>query len=100
MIHGRTSGQLQTGSSNCVLDNARARVETFARVQTDGIHFCPRCGRMTIKEKLHTNALSRYAEVYICDACGTDEALRDYVLDPLPLTEWAIASLPETSLRE
>ena len=40
----------------------------------DGENFCPRCGRMTVKDRLHTNALSRHATVYVCDACGTDEA--------------------------
>ena len=30
--------------------------------------------------------------VYICDECGTDEALRDFAgLDPLPLNEWSMA---------
>ena len=35
---------------------------------------CPRCGRNTMKKNIHTNALSRYADIYICDACGTEEA--------------------------
>ena len=34
------------------------------------------------------NALSRYADVQICEACGMDEALRDAAHAPLPLTEW------------
>ena len=30
-------------------------------------------------------------KVYICDACGMDEALRDMAgLEPLPLNQWAM----------
>lgn len=34
------------------------------------------------------NALSRYADVQICEACGMDEALRDAAHTPLLLVEW------------
>ena len=70
---------------------AKAKVNAFAKVQTDGVRFCPRCGRMSVKDRLHTNAWSRYADVYICDMCGLDEALRDATRTPLPLKEWVIA---------
>lgn len=50
---------------------------------------CPRCGRDTMKENIHTNALSRHADIYICDACGTEEALLKFMSNPLPVTEWA-----------
>lgn len=75
-------------------EDAKKKIEAFAKVQTDGIHFCPRCGRMTVKDRLHTNAWSRHADVYICDECGTDEAMRDFARCVLPLSEWAIAALP------
>lgn len=52
---------------------------------------CPRCGRMTMRQPATTNALSRYADVYICSGCGMDEALRDFTgLQPLPFTEWNV----------
>lgn len=73
---------------------AKKKVDAFAKAQADGMHFCPRCGSMTVKDRLHTNALSRHADVYICDACGIDEAIRDFAGEPLPLKEWAIACLP------
>ena len=58
--------------------------------QTAGEHMpCPRCGRDTMKENIHTNALSRHADIYICDACGTAEALLKFMSNPLPMTEWA-----------
>lgn len=73
---------------------AKRIVDEFAQKQVDGVHLCPRCGRLTIKDRLTTNALSRYADVYICDACGTDEAVRELKGDTLPLRDWAIARIP------
>ena len=70
---------------------AKRAVDEFAKRQVDGVRVCPRCGRMTVKERLPTNAWSRYAEVYICDACGTDEAIRDLKGDPMLLKDWAAA---------
>ena len=49
---------------------------------------CLRCGQ-PLDHRLVINALSRYADVHICEACGMDEALRDTNRCPLPLTEWA-----------
>lgn len=51
---------------------------------------CPRCGHKRMKPHLRQNALSRCADVYICDVCGTDEALRDMNNDVLPITEWYV----------
>jgi len=53
---------------------------------------CPRCGRQNMNPVSVRNALSRYADVMVCDECGTDEAMRDFFGSPLPLTEWAAAS--------
>ena len=66
-------------------------LEAFHRLQVR-YHWqlCPRCGRATVKPKTATNALSRHADVYICDECGTDEAIRDWGAFVLPLHEWAI----------
>ena len=50
---------------------------------------CPRCGKDTMKLAVHTNALSRHADVYICDSCGTQEALLDFMNSSLPLGMWA-----------
>lgn len=58
--------------------------------QDAGEHMpCPRCGRDTMKKSIHTNALSRQADIYICDACGTEEALLKFMHNPLPMREWA-----------
>lgn len=73
---------------------AKRAVDEFAKKQVDGVYICPRCGQPTIKERLVTNALSRHADVYICDACGMDEAILDMKGDPLPLKDWTIAKIP------
>ena len=70
---------------------AKKAVDNFAARQKDGVRICPRCGRTTVKDRLHTNALSRYADIYICDMCGMDEAIRDFHGQVMPLKDWAIA---------
>ena len=59
----------------------------IARMQADqeqGWPLCPRCG------ETH-GALSRHAKgVYICEACGTDEALRDWGGNVKPLSDWVL----------
>ena len=73
---------------------AKRIVDEFAQKQVDGVHLCPRCVRLTVRDRLTTNALSRCADVYICGACGTDEAVRELKGDALPLRDWAIARIP------
>lgn len=72
---------------------AKKAVDNFAAMQEGGVHFCPRCGRMSVKDRVSTNALSRHVHVYICDECGTDEAIRELCGNDLPLREWAVAKL-------
>ena len=70
----------------------KARLLDLKARQDAGEHMpCPRCGRDTMKPILHTNALSRHEDVYVCDACGTNEALRVAMKNPLPLSGWAFA---------
>ncbi|MBQ9952156.1 MAG: hypothetical protein IJO98_08470 [Clostridia bacterium] len=62
----------------------------FKARQLAGEHMeCPRCGSFTMKPALHTNALSRHADIYICDGCGTEEAVLAFMSAPLPLNRWA-----------
>lgn len=44
---------------------------------------CMRCGG-PMRESLAENALSRALNVYVCPACGMDEALRDAAGKVLP----------------
>lgn len=48
---------------------------------------CLRCGK-PLNQRLVVNALSRYADVYICEDCGMGEALRDACGQALPMWEW------------
>ena len=58
--------------------------------QDAGEHMlCPRCGMDTMDTDAHTNALSRHAGFFICDDCGTAEAMLDFMRNPLPLHQWA-----------
>ena len=58
---------------------------------------CPRCGRYHMDaEHPVRNALSRYANVYICEYCGIDEAMMDYLgMEPIPFNQWAMARSDE-----
>lgn len=62
--------------------------------QKNGWPFCPRCGKPLkidpqTQRAASSNALSREVSgLYICDDCGSDEALRAFAGLPLPLEEW------------
>ena len=71
-------------------DRIRKALGDLIARQDAGEHMpCPRCGRDRMKKNIHTNALSRHADIYICDACGTEEALLKFMSNPLPMREWA-----------
>ena len=73
-----------------------ARRSAHWKLSAPGIVKCPRCGKMAMDaESVTRNALSRRATVYICDACGMQEALEDMMDSITPLTAWAIVAAPE-----
>lgn len=75
---------------------ARVLIAEFSKKQQGGHFACPRCGKMTMDaESVTRNALSRRATVYICDACGMQEALEDMMDSITPLTAWALVAAPE-----
>ena len=75
------------------IGEAKTLIESLMPMQKNGERFpCPRCGQNRMDENPVRNALSRHADVYICDACGMDEALRDMIGSPLPLNEWSMAT--------
>ena len=77
-------------------DRIRRALGDLKARQDAGEHMsCPRCGRETMKELIHTNALSRHADIYICDACGTEEALLKFMRNTLPMNEWACFRLAQ-----
>ena len=77
-------------------NEVKALIERFAKKQQGGHFACPRCGKMTMDAECVTrNALSRRTEIYVCDACGTQEAIEDMMDSQIPLTAWAIVAAPE-----
>lgn len=71
---------------------AKKLIESLKPLQLAGEAYpCPRCNRPTMKtDRPETNALSRYADVYICDECGTEEAILEAEGESLPLDEWGM----------
>lgn len=47
------------------------------RQEQNAFAICPRCGKRTMRDKLIHNALSRRADIYVCEPCGMSEALCD-----------------------
>lgn len=68
---------------------AKAALERFGKMQTARIT-CPRCGKPAMKDPIHANALSRFADVYVCDMCGMAEALTALTGASPQLRNWAI----------
>ena len=67
----------------------RRLLDLKARQQAGEHMPCPRCGADTLKEPIHTNALSRATDLYVCDACGSAEAMLAFMKQDYPLTCWA-----------
>lgn len=74
---------------------ATRTIKLFAKKQCSGFFPCPRCGRMDMDEKPTRNALSRRIDVYICDFCGTDEAVEDFTGEKMAAEDWAVVKHPE-----
>ena len=71
-------------------ERTKKRLLDLKARQDAGEHMlCPRCGMNSMKPALHTNALSRVADIMICDACGTAESLLAKMGQEYPLTSWA-----------
>lgn len=71
-------------------DTLKATLLDLKTRQANGEHMsCPRCGQGTMNPSIHRNALSRHADIYVCDDCGTAEAMLVVMRNPLPLPQWA-----------
>ena len=69
-------------------------LDEFKKAQRAGAtRMCPRCGHFRMDEQPARNALSRAADIQICDVCGMDEAIRAYTGQELPIREWAIVAM-------
>lgn len=76
-------------------DEARVTLDWYGKRQPEENARCPRCGDMMFGPKAR-HAVSRWADIIVCDSCGTQEALEQASLVPKrPLTEWAAVKLPQ-----
>ena len=72
---------------------------------TESFGGCPRCGKPLkidpqTQQAASSNALSREVSgLYICDDCGSDEALRAFADLPLPLEEWEQTKIIDSVLK-
>jgi uncharacterized protein with PIN domain len=106
----RTSDNLYENKNRCSICNgsfkppkgegavsylSKSIIMTYAEIQKkskdDDCAVCPRCGIARMKPGLTRNALSRHADIYVCDICGTDEAVRIYSNHILPFEDWYVA---------
>ena len=71
-------------------DMERKLLHLKAKQQAEAETVCPRCGQNKLKSPLTHNALSRYADLYICSECGMTEAGLAMMNNPLPLEQWAV----------
>lgn len=88
IMNGRVAESISARCTKGALnmDKLKQVIEQLKPIQMDGkTHPCPRCGRGSVSTR---TALSRSADVLVCDQCGTDEALRAMVGNPLPLSAW------------
>jgi predicted RNA-binding Zn-ribbon protein involved in translation (DUF1610 family) len=77
------------------IEQAKELIESLRPIQEDKTSDytfpCPRCGHDSMDKNPVRNALSRRADVYICNECGREEATLDMLgKEPLPLNEWAM----------
>lgn len=79
-------------------ETAKKQIEALGELQKQGDQFpCPRCGRQ-MHSRLVYNALSRHADVYVCERCGMDEALNAATgRPPLPFEDWAMITEEDDS---
>lgn len=74
------------------------KIVRFASKQREFNFPCPRCGKWSMDKDPVRNALSRRVDVYICNSCGTAEALEDYTGQPMMLSDWEISKHEEWPL--
>jgi len=73
------------------IEEIATTIKKIAEEQKDGnFEICPRCGKKTMREKLHYNCMSRRADVYVCEPCGMEEALLDFKGYDDLVTDWCL----------
>lgn len=87
------------GADRCHKISTEAEVKEtlnwYGKHQTEEDCRCPRCGLIMPGSK-NRHALSRRANIIICDEDGMKEALEDAgIMEKLPLTEWEAVKRPQ-----
>ena len=70
-------------------------IRRFSEKKRHGWYLCPRCGFDRMNQKAARNALSRRADIMVCDRCGTEEALEDANKKAVSMGSWLINEHPE-----
>ena len=69
-------------------DEAKGTLDWYGKHQPEKDSRCPRCGEVMPGSKSR-HALSRWADIMVCDCCGSIEALEKAGLaETLPMMEW------------
>ena len=67
---------------------AKITLDWWGKHQPESDCTCPRCGAPMLGKKVH-HALSRQANIFLCDLCGAAESLEDAGLtERMPLMKW------------
>lgn len=71
-------------------------IDVFSYKQKHVWCCCPRCGCDRMNRDVARNAVSRRADIMVCDICGGVEAVEDAtVIQPLPVNKWELFEHPE-----
>jgi len=76
-------------------DEAKNTLDWYGKHQPDEDARCPRCGEMMFGPKAR-HAISRWADITVCDSCGTAEALEKAgMMETTPMMKWAAIVIPQ-----
>ena len=76
-------------------EEAKVTLDWYGKHQPEEDARCPRCGNIMYGPRLR-HAVSRYAEITVCDSCGTAEALECAgLIEKTPLLNWCACVIPQ-----
>ena len=74
---------------------AKVTLDWYGKHQPEEDCRCPRCGEMMFGPKAR-HAISRWADITVCDSCGTAEALEKAgMMETTPMMKWAAIVIPQ-----
>ncbi len=75
-------------------DEAKVTLDHYGARQPEEDARCPRCGEIMWGPKAR-HAMSRYAQIIVCDRCGMEEALEKAgMIETKPLMKWCAVEIP------